>query len=83
MAKNKPEKLKTILCKELRRNRPVPLFVIVKTKRKVRRNPKRRFWRFSKLKRKRKWHLPEEWVERRKRMRKKKRLVKKKKKGKR
>jgi len=41
---------KLILAKKIKQNRPVPLFIIAKTKRKVRTNPKRRIWRNEKIK---------------------------------
>ncbi len=37
-------------AKALKQNRPIPLWVLVKTKMRVRDNPKRRFWRRTKLK---------------------------------
>lgn len=42
------EKLR--LAKALRQNRAMPLFVIAKTKAKLRINKKRRHWRIKKLK---------------------------------
>mgnify|MGYP000288815925 CR=1 FL=1 len=39
------------LAKREKQNRPVPLWVLLKTKRRVRRNPKRYHWRRSRLKR--------------------------------
>ncbi len=42
---------KSRLMKARRQNRRVPLWVMVKTKRKVSNNPKRRNWRHAKLKR--------------------------------
>jgi large subunit ribosomal protein L39e len=42
---------KSRLLKATRQNRRVPLWVMVKTKRKVSNNPKRRSWRHSRLKR--------------------------------
>ena len=42
--------LKKRLAKKTRQNSPVPAWVIVKTKREVRTNPKRRMWRRKKLK---------------------------------
>ena len=38
------------LAKATRQNRPVPIWVVAKTKSKVRTHPKRRQWRRSKLK---------------------------------
>lgn len=42
---------KVRLLKARRQNRRVPLWVMVKTKRRVANNPKRRSWRHTKLKR--------------------------------
>ena len=39
------------LAKRGRQNRPVPLWVVLKTKRRVRRNPKRYHWKRSRQKR--------------------------------
>ncbi len=39
------------LAKRAKQNRPVPIWVVVKTNRSYRRNPKRYLWRRSKLKR--------------------------------
>ncbi|MEM3030954.1 MAG: 50S ribosomal protein L39e [Candidatus Micrarchaeia archaeon] len=50
MGRVKTSKLKRRLGKALRQNRPVPVFVAVKTARRVRQNPLRRNWRTSKLK---------------------------------
>lgn len=50
MAKNKHLNLKKRLAKKKKQNKIVPLWVIMKTKRKVRSHPKRRFWRRSNLK---------------------------------
>ncbi|AEF96150.1 50S ribosomal protein L39e [Methanotorris igneus] len=50
MASNKPLGKKLRLAKALKQNRRVPLFVILKTKGRVRSHPKMRFWRRSKLK---------------------------------
>lgn len=41
--------MKQRLSKAKNQNRIVPLWAIVKTKRKVRTHPKRRYWRMSKL----------------------------------
>jgi len=46
----KPSGLKKRLVKKARQNSPVPTWVVVKTKRRVRTNPKRRMWRRRKLK---------------------------------
>ncbi|MFA5108878.1 MAG: 50S ribosomal protein L39e [Candidatus Micrarchaeia archaeon] len=45
----KTSKKKSMLGKEMKRNRRIPLFVIAKTKRKVTANNRRRAWRNSKL----------------------------------
>ncbi|EHP85199.1 50S ribosomal protein L39e [Methanotorris formicicus] len=50
MASNKPLGKKLRLAKAMKQNRRVPLFVIVKTRGKVRAHPKMRYWRRSKLK---------------------------------
>ncbi|MEM3362389.1 MAG: 50S ribosomal protein L39e [Candidatus Anstonellaceae archaeon] len=49
MSKKSLEK-KLILAKKIKQNRPIPLFIVAKTKRKVRTNNKRRNWRRDKLK---------------------------------
>ncbi len=49
MASNKSQKKKDKLTKAGNANRRVPVFVIAKTKRKVRFNPRRRHWRKNKL----------------------------------
>jgi len=41
---------KAHLMKELKSNEPVPSWVVVKTKTKVRRTPARRHWRRTKIK---------------------------------
>ncbi len=46
----KPSGLKKRLVKKMKQNSSVPAWVIIKTKRKVRTNPKRRTWRRKKLK---------------------------------
>jgi large subunit ribosomal protein L39e len=51
MARNKNLGKKLRLLKRGKQNRPVPMWVVMKTKRKVRRNPKRYHWRRSRLKR--------------------------------
>ncbi|MEM4311316.1 MAG: 50S ribosomal protein L39e [Nitrososphaerales archaeon] len=50
MASRKPSGVKKRYMKALKSNRAVPAWVIVKTKRKVRTNPKRRNWRRKGLK---------------------------------
>ncbi len=45
MAAHKSTPRKTRLMKKLKQNSPVPAWIIAKTKRKVRSNPKRRQWR--------------------------------------
>ncbi|MEM1524782.1 MAG: 50S ribosomal protein L39e [Nitrososphaerales archaeon] len=50
MAKNKPSGVKNRLYSKIKQNNPVPTWVIVKTRRKVRTNPKRRMWRRDRLK---------------------------------
>ncbi|TFF92109.1 50S ribosomal protein L39e [Candidatus Thorarchaeota archaeon] len=50
MARNKPLAKKLRMAKKLRSNSSVPTWVIVKTGGKVRRNPKQRNWRRTKLK---------------------------------
>ncbi len=49
MARNKSQAKKSKLVKASVANRRVPVFVIAKTKRKVRFNPRRRNWRHQKL----------------------------------
>jgi len=51
MSRDKPAAKKIRLAKAIKQNRRVPLWVIAKTKRKVRSHPKRHHWRVSKLKR--------------------------------
>lgn len=46
----KSNERKVALGKALSQNRPIPLFVVAKTNRKVRTHPKRRHWRHRKLK---------------------------------
>ena len=48
--KKKHLNLKLRLAKAGKQNRIVPLWVILKTGRKVKSHPKRRYWRWSKLK---------------------------------
>jgi len=50
MARNKPLGKKLRLAKKLKQNRPLPLFVRIKTNRRVRTHPKRRLWRRNRLK---------------------------------
>ena len=50
MATNKTKERKTKLSKYLNQNRRVPVFVMMKTRRRVTRNPRSRNWRFKKLK---------------------------------
>jgi len=47
-AKNLPKKLK--LAKALKQAKPVPAWVMAKTRGKVRRTPKQRHWRRTKIK---------------------------------
>jgi large subunit ribosomal protein L39e len=47
--KNLGKKLR--LIKRGRQNRPMPFWVVMRTKRKMRRNPLRYYWKRSKLKR--------------------------------
>ena len=51
MATFKPLGKKIRLAKRGKQNRQIPLWTLLKTKRRVRRNPKRYNWRRSKLKR--------------------------------
>lgn len=50
MAIRKASGVKNRLMKGIKRNYPVPTWVIVRTKRKVRTHPQRRNWRRGKLK---------------------------------
>jgi len=50
VARHKPAAKKRRMIKAGRENRPVPAWVIVRTMRKVRTNPRRRHWRRNKLK---------------------------------
>lgn len=50
MARNKPLGKKIRLSRALKSNRPVPLFVRIKTNRRVMYNYKRRHWRRGRLK---------------------------------
>lgn len=45
----KSQERKVALSKALKQNRPIPLFVVAKTNRKVKTHPKRRNWRSRKL----------------------------------
>ncbi|MBI3588558.1 50S ribosomal protein L39e [Candidatus Micrarchaeota archaeon] len=49
MSTNKSKEKKLALAKASRQNRRLPVFVIVKTKRRVSRNPKARHWRGRKM----------------------------------
>lgn len=51
MARYKPSGKKIRLIARAKQNRPVPLWVIVKTKRRFRFNPHRYNWRRSRLQR--------------------------------
>lgn len=51
MARVKHIAQKLRLAKRGKQNRPIPYWVVARTKRQVRRNPKRFLWRRSKLKR--------------------------------
>ncbi|MEM3450971.1 MAG: 50S ribosomal protein L39e [Nitrososphaerales archaeon] len=50
LGKIKPSGLKKRLIKKMKQNSSVPAWVIIRTKRNVRTNPKRRMWRRKKLK---------------------------------
>ncbi len=50
MARNKPLGKKLRLARATKSNRPVPLFVRIKTNRRVMFNKKRRHWRRTRLK---------------------------------
>ena len=50
MASNKPLGKKLRMAKAIKQNRRVPLFVILKTRGRVKTHPKMRYWRRSKLK---------------------------------
>ena len=50
MARNKPAGKKRRLIKAGKQSQPVPVWVVVKTGRRVRTNPKMRSWRRTKLK---------------------------------
>ncbi|WP_455392273.1 50S ribosomal protein L39e [[Eubacterium] cellulosolvens] len=49
MTRNKPLGKKIRLLKEIKRNRRVPAWVMMRTKRKFSQHPKRHNWRRSKL----------------------------------
>jgi len=49
MSRNKPLAKKLRLAKAYKQNRRIPVWVIVKTNRKVLTHPKRRHWRRTKL----------------------------------
>jgi large subunit ribosomal protein L39e len=49
MTRNKPVGKKIRLMKEIKRNRRVPAWVMMRTKRKFSQHPKRHQWRRSKL----------------------------------
>ncbi|HDM24006.1 50S ribosomal protein L39e [archaeon] len=51
MARNKPAAYKKRLGKCVKQNQPLPVWIRMKTKMKVRENPARKHWRSSKLKR--------------------------------
>jgi len=50
MARNKPAAKKRRLIKAAKESKPVPAWVMVKTRGKVRTTPKRRHWRRTKIK---------------------------------
>ena len=50
MARNKHVARKMRLARAFKSNQPVPAWVVIKTNRRIRFNPKRRHWRTSKLK---------------------------------
>jgi len=50
VARNKHVARKIRLARAFKSNQPVPAWVVIKTMRRVRFNPKRRYWRVSKLK---------------------------------
>ncbi len=50
MARFKHVARKLRLARALKSNSPVPVWVVIKTRRRVTFNPKRRHWRVSKLK---------------------------------
>jgi len=49
MARNKPLAKKLRLCREVKSNSAIPLWVVVRTLRRVRFRPRRRSWRRVKL----------------------------------
>lgn len=50
MTSRKTSGVKKRLIRALKSNKPVPAWIMVRTNRKVRTNPKRRHWRSKKLK---------------------------------
>jgi len=50
LARNKPTAKKRRLGRAQRRSRPVPTWVVAKTRGRVRSTPRRRHWRRTKLK---------------------------------
>ncbi|HZA06438.1 MAG TPA: 50S ribosomal protein L39e [Nitrososphaeraceae archaeon] len=50
MAARKNTSRKKRLIKHMKQNRPVPAWIIIRTHRKVRTNPKRRLWRRTDVK---------------------------------
>lgn len=50
MTRNKPTAKKRRLGRAQRRSRPVPTWIVAKTRGKVRSTPRRRHWRRTKLK---------------------------------
>nr|ABG46421.1 ribosomal protein L39 [Pectinaria gouldii] len=50
MSAHKTFKIKTILAKKQRQNRPIPQWTRLKTGNKIRYNAKRRHWKRTKLK---------------------------------
>ena len=50
MARNKPTAKKRRLIRAVKQNDAVPMWVVMKTMGRVRRNPKQRNWRRSRLK---------------------------------
>ncbi|MCD6380996.1 MAG: 50S ribosomal protein L39e [Candidatus Odinarchaeota archaeon] len=50
MARYKPLGKKLRLARALKQNRPVPIWVMLRTNRNVRTHPKRRRWRVTRIK---------------------------------
>jgi len=50
LSRSKTKGVKKRLYKRLKESSPVPTWVVIKTKRKVRTSPKRRSWRRTRLK---------------------------------